>query len=136
MQFVDVARLDAELNQQTLDAHVELAAQAELAQHLAESASWNLLRIAEQAVRSRNYPRWPHADHCRFGLRSPKTGALRLSVVDQGRGFECGRSQTETQHFGLNSMAHRAQLLGARLEVKSAPGCGCSASCTLPVTQS
>ena len=134
MQFVDVARRDAELNQQTLDAHVELAAQAELAQHLAESASWNLLRIAQQAVRNAI----THAGPTQIAVDlvyNSQASELRLSIVDQGRGFECGRPQTETQHFGLNSMAHRAQLLGAKLEVNSAPGCGCSVLCTLPVTE-
>lgn len=133
-QFVDLAKRFADLNHQTLVAHVELGTQHELVQKLTESESWNLLRIAQQAVHNAI----THAGPTQIAVElvyNRQPSELRLSVVDRGRGFDYDGTKTGTQHFGLNSMAHRAQLLGARLEVISAPGSGCSVSCALPITE-
>lgn len=134
MQFVDVAKREAELNHQTLVAHIEPGTQHELVQKLAESDSWNLLRIAQQAVHNAI----THAGPTQITVElvyNCEPSELRLSVVDQGRGFEYHGPKTENQHFGLNSMLHRAQLLGASLEINSAPGSGCSVLCTIPVIE-
>ncbi|MCC6849033.1 MAG: PAS domain S-box protein [Deltaproteobacteria bacterium] len=49
-------------------------------------------------------------------------GRLRLTVRDDGRGFEAGRRRTAA--LGLLSMEERALALGGRLEVRSRPGHG------------
>ena len=51
----------------------------------------------------------------------------RLEVQDNGIGFEMPKSPTDfapNGHFGLLGMRERADLMGARLEVESAPGKG------------
>ena len=48
---------------------------------------------------------------------------IRITVEDDGRGFD-PEVISENQGFGLRSMRGRAEAVGARLEVKSAPGKG------------
>jgi signal transduction histidine kinase len=53
--------------------------------------------------------------------------AVTLEVKDNGRGFTPPRSPAEFApggHYGLLGMHERAQLIGAELEIKSAPGKG------------
>ena len=50
-------------------------------------------------------------------------GKLKLTVCDDGQGFEIDRVQKSSQ-FGLAGMKERAQLIGADLIVKSEPGKG------------
>jgi two-component system, NarL family, sensor histidine kinase DegS len=52
---------------------------------------------------------------------------LRLEVSDDGIGISGSR-----RGMGMRSMSHRAQLLGANLEVQSIPGQGTRVVCTLP----
>ena len=46
-------------------------------------------------------------------------GLLYLEVADDGKGFEADISTSE-QKFGLQGMRERAELIGAKFEVKSA----------------
>jgi signal transduction histidine kinase len=57
-------------------------------------------------------------------------GQLRLRIADQGRGFEPGTPQTG---HGLRSMQERATLLGATLDVASAPGKGTTVCLSMPL---
>jgi signal transduction histidine kinase len=54
-----------------------------------------------------------------------ETGMLRATVQDDGVGFHgpTGR-EAATGHFGIVSMRERAERLGGRLEIASAPGHG------------
>ncbi|QGM47054.1 sensor histidine kinase [Methylocystis heyeri] len=53
---------------------------------------------------------------------SQQAGGLRLVVADDGAGFDSSR--LPGGHFGLAGMKERAQSLGGRLEIISAPGEG------------
>jgi signal transduction histidine kinase len=47
---------------------------------------------------------------------------IEIIVTDEGNGFDPVQAKTG---FGLFSIRERLELLGGRMEVKSAPGCGC-----------
>jgi signal transduction histidine kinase len=51
---------------------------------------------------------------------------LRLSVADDGRGFDASRVRPPTRQggWGLMIMRERAESAGGRLHVESAPGNG------------
>jgi PAS domain S-box-containing protein len=80
-----------------------------------------IYRIAQEALN--NVARHARAAHARVEL---ETGAslVRLSVSDDGRGFEPGPQGPA--HLGLLSMLERAVEAGADLRVESAPGRGTS----------
>ncbi len=50
-------------------------------------------------------------------------GKLKLTVQDDGQGFELDRIQ-KSNRFGVTGMKERAQLIGADLKVRSEPGQG------------
>jgi signal transduction histidine kinase len=79
-----------------------------------------LLRIAAEAIR--NAVRHGHASRIDVELRA---APLSLTVRDDGRGFSPGRAgAVRAGGFGLTSMRERAEGMGGRLEVTSAPGEG------------
>ena len=53
-------------------------------------------------------------------------GALRLTVLDDGRGFDSGAIPPDEsgRHSGISTMRHRASELGGRLTIESLPGAG------------
>jgi signal transduction histidine kinase/ligand-binding sensor domain-containing protein len=57
-------------------------------------------------------------------------GRLRLTVEDDGRGFD---PQTAVEGEGLMSLRRRAAALGGSLEVRSAPGAGTTVELTVPL---
>lgn len=59
--------------------------------------------------------------------------SVRLSVSDDGRGFEAAGSRPGGPGVGLASIAERARLLGGELRIRSQPGAGCEISVELPV---
>ncbi|MEK7312698.1 MAG: ATP-binding protein, partial [Chloroflexota bacterium] len=55
----------------------------------------------------------------------------KLLIEDDGQGFDAGRDIPDTRH-GLRLMQERADLLGAELQVSSAPGNGTRISIEWP----
>ena len=62
-------------------------------------------------------------------------GRLRLTVLDDGRGFDSGAIQADGsgRHSGIATMRHRADELGGRLTIESLPGAGTTVDITLEV---
>lgn len=58
---------------------------------------------------------------------------LRIEIRDWGVGFD--RDLVDTRHFGLDAIRERAELLGGRAVVTSAPGEGTSVIVDLPVIE-
>lgn len=61
--------------------------------------------------------------------------AISLTVTDDGRGFDMPESPSEMApegHYGLLGMHERAELIGARITIKSAPGQGTKLDVILP----
>ena len=80
-----------------------------------------LLRIAQEALH--NSLRHARAEHLAVRLRR-HDGRVLLEVEDDGVGFDPTAPGLRAAHLGLTSMEERAQRVGARLEVRSAPGAG------------
>ena len=59
--------------------------------------------------------------------------AWEVEVRDDGRGFDVDEPNvSERRHFGLQFMRERAELIGARFEVRSSPNLGTAVSMTIP----
>lgn len=83
-----------------------------------------LYRIAQEALN--NVARHSRASHAEVRLSFGEQ-TTELEVSDDGVGFTVPQSPTDfapNGHFGLLGMYERASLIGARLEVESAPGKG------------
>jgi signal transduction histidine kinase len=120
------AHLDA--LQRTHGVQVVLEAEAELGLTLEQEHG--LMRIAQEAVH--NAVR--HGDGAGVRVRLRRAGAaVELSVCDRGPGFDPGALPRTVRTLGLTTMRERADQLGARLEVVSAPGQGCLVRVRVPV---
>lgn len=89
----------------------------------------HLFRIAQEAVA--NALRHAHASEIVIRL-ARRHGALTLTVQDNGRGFV--ESAKPAAGMGLSVMRHRANVLGAHLEIAATPGTGVAVTCSLPST--
>jgi signal transduction histidine kinase len=59
------------------------------------------------------------------------SGKLRVSVTDQGIGFD--PHQTSPDRFGLAGIRERARLFGGRASVRSRPGKGTCVTAEFPI---
>jgi signal transduction histidine kinase len=85
-------------------------------ERLGPRAQAELLRIAQEALANAR----KHADATRVLVQAePTPHGLRLTVSDNGRGFEPGTSGS--RGYGLRSMRERAELIGASLAIESQP---------------
>ena len=90
-------------------------------------------RIAQEALS--NVTRHSQATQAGVYLRFEPDSAC-VEVSDNGLGFEVPRSPAEFAprgHFGLLGVHERAELLGAGLEIRSAPGQGASVMVKLTI---
>jgi signal transduction histidine kinase len=85
-------------------------------ERLGPRAQAELLRIVQEALANAR----KHADATRVRVTAePIAGGLRLTVADNGRGFEPGNGGSTG--YGLRGMRERAELIGASLAVDSRP---------------
>lgn len=89
----------------------------------------NLLRIGQEAIN--NAVRHAGAQRILVDLNF-ETAAVRLSVRDDGRGFEVGTEQTDG-HFGLIGMRERAAQIGGKLSINSKEGAGTEVIIEVPI---
>jgi signal transduction histidine kinase len=98
-----------------------------------------LYRIAQEALT--NVRKHGRASRVEVSL-AEEGGALRLRVVDDGKGFDVAAvtekptpgGEGRTRHFGLRSMSERARLVGGQLTVRSVPGQGTVVEARVPVS--
>ncbi|MBI4760220.1 MAG: ATP-binding protein [Chloroflexota bacterium] len=93
-------------------------------QRLAREVELTLYRIAQEALN--NVVRHSQAKHAAVRIAFGKK-SIELEVSDNGIGFSIPKTPTDfapNGHFGLLGIRERADLIGARLEVESAPGKG------------
>lgn len=91
-----------------------------------------LYRIGQEALS--NAARHAQATHVRLHLHCDTDHCI-LTVEDDGRGFDVQRVVDHPegmQAVGLIGMQERAELLGGRLEVRSAPGAGTVVTAFVP----
>jgi signal transduction histidine kinase len=78
-----------------------------------------------------------HAQASRASLSIHFTAqAITIEVTDNGKGFNVPKSPAEfapSGHFGLLGLYERAELIGAALEIRSAPDQGTSLNIRLPL---
>ncbi len=85
-----------------------------------------LYRIAEEALLNAER----HAAASRLSLALEQNGpGVRLVVADDGRGFD--QERIGPDRYGLIGMRERAAIIGADLDIVTAPGQGTRVQCTL-----
>ena len=93
-------------------------------QRLSREVELALYRMAQEALN--NVVRHSQAKRADLQLSFGEK-EIKLEVSDNGLGFDMPKSPTDfapSGHFGLLGIRERADLIGARLEVESAPGKG------------
>ena len=98
---------------------------------LPADAGVQLLRIVQEALANvRKHAGSPTQIHVE--LRATD-GHLQLTVADNGNGFDPALSGSDGKRFGLQVMRQRAESIGARLAVQSAPGQGTRVQVSVPL---
>ncbi len=150
--LTDLRRLTQNLRPRILDDHGLVPALEWLADHLLEQNGIQarvevdshlpelppetqllLFRIAQEAVR--NVERHSAATQARVSLRV-QSGRLIMTVTDNGRGFRLRGTPADLANrgkLGILGMYERARLLGATLDVSSAPARGTAITLELPL---
>ena len=99
---------------------------------LSMDASTALLRIAQGAMS--NVAKHSGADHASITLTTTDDGGVRLTIADDGCGFDPQIMQARNpsrDSFGIRAIEERVVQLGGALEIDSAPGRGTVLSATL-----
>ena len=79
----------------------------------------HLLGLANEALS--NVARHSHATQATVAVRADADGALRLTITDNGRGFDPASVQTGFGHHGVANMRSRAESIGATMDIDSGP---------------
>jgi two-component system, NarL family, sensor histidine kinase UhpB len=91
-----------------------------------------LFRVAHEAVTNAR----KHADADRIDvLIAQERGGVRIRVADDGVGFEPAilRGPPKAGHIGLPTMFERAEVVGGRCSIETAPGRGTVVECWVPL---
>jgi two-component sensor histidine kinase len=96
---------------------------------LPSSIEGNLLRIGQEAIN--NAIKHAEAQRILVDLNFD-TAVVRLSIRDDGRGFDVGTEQTDG-HFGLIGMRERAEQIGGKLSINSEKGAGTEVIIEVPI---
>ena len=94
-----------------------------------EESRVTIYRIAQEAIG--NVRKHAGATRVEVDVASID-GGVRLRVVDDGRGFDPGR-RPDAGHFGLSTIAERAELAGGWFRIDAGPGKGTTVECWIPV---
>ncbi len=96
---------------------------------LPTGVDFHLLRIAQEAIT--NATKHGDARHVTLEL-DYLPEETRLTIRDDGHGFDPAAATSPGPHFGLLGMRERAAKIGATLVIHSAPGKGCSIIANVP----
>ncbi len=91
-----------------------------------------LFRIAQEAVTNAR----KHADASTIEVRlSSEDGGIRMRIADDGVGFETAKLTEPPRpgHIGLPTLFERAEMVGGRCTVQTAPGRGTVVDCWVPL---
>jgi signal transduction histidine kinase len=93
----------------------------------------HILRICQEGTQNAI----KHADPSEIRLELEfSLAALRVAVVDDGRGFDAEHATASTEgHFGLLGLRERTEKIGARLSIHSEAGAGTRVELTLPISR-
>lgn len=96
---------------------------------LRREAAVALLRIAQEALS--NVAK--HAGARRVGIAlSVADGAMSVEISDDGAGFDAQAAQARSSRWGMTTMRERAEAVGGRLHLRSAPGAGTTVEVLVP----
>jgi signal transduction histidine kinase len=95
---------------------------------LSAGAEENAYRIVLEALH--NAVKHANASHVTIAIAADGQQGARISVTDDGAGFDPGA--VGPGHLGLRTMAERAAVIGAGLDLVSSPGAGTRVQLTLP----
>ena len=112
-----------------IEANLVVDGGRDLSSGLREEQVTSLFHIAQEALA--NVQKHARASVLEARLTT-QNGVLRLAISDNGVGFAPGRG-TDPRHRGLRNMAERAQSLGGRFSIQSAPGQGTTVDVEVPV---
>jgi signal transduction histidine kinase len=87
-------------------------------------------RVAQEAVS--NALRHGRPAHVRIELR-PEPGSVRLTVTDDGRGFDAAAPARDREGLGTFTMRERVALVDGSLEISSRPGAGTRVQARVPL---
>jgi two-component system nitrate/nitrite sensor histidine kinase NarX len=87
---------------------------------LSGNEEMHVIRIIREALS--NIERHAHASSARVNISIDAFNAVTVQIADNGKGFNI--HHTPANHFGVNIMHDRSQILDGRLDVESAPGSG------------
>ncbi len=90
-----------------------------------------VLRIVQEALN--NVHRHADATLVRVGVDRAEDGRVRVSVVDNGKGFD--PAAVADDRYGLKGMRERAEIVGADLRIESRPADGTRVTLDLPVEE-
>jgi two-component system sensor histidine kinase UhpB len=102
---------------------------------LSSNVELALYRIAQEGLS--NVVRHAAANQAKVSLQFG-IGEVNLVIEDDGLGFIVPESPAEMApagHFGLLGVQERAETIGARLHIESAPGCGTSLRVSLTIRE-
>ena len=88
-----------------------------------------LFRIAQEALN--NAANHAQAGRVEINLQH-NDRLIHLIIADDGCGFDSSRSDSRQSGWGLKTMRERAQSIGARLNIESAPGKGTRITVSVP----
>ncbi|WP_020573249.1 GAF domain-containing sensor histidine kinase [Actinopolymorpha alba] len=97
---------------------------------LPEAVEDAVFRVAQEALHNALQHGQPAVVD--ISLSTPR-GKVRLTVSDDGRGFDEAPAVEGGHHLGLASMRERARRAGGRLRVESRPGVGTTVELEVPV---
>ena len=91
-------------------------------------------RVMQEALQ--NTHKHANATSVRIEWERDGPGAWVLRCADDGAGFDLVRAARQQRSVGLLSMRERAELIGGRLEIRSAPGQGTTVTLRLAARRS
>ncbi len=124
-----IAATAREITEAVPSVHLELNLTEDTPSDLLPEVYDSLLKIAEEAVS--NSVRHSGAQTIVVTLDFTRDG-LQLCVKDDGSGFVAGNAGAKPGHYGHIGMMERAVLIGADLQLTSAPGEGTTVSVFVP----
>jgi signal transduction histidine kinase len=122
----DVVKMFRKSFQNVHDVYIAEAIDADLFE-VPEEIAQTICSVLREALR--NVELHSGSKRIEVALRFVADG-LRLDVIDDGRGFDS--SAEFPGHYGLVGMREQAALIGARLEILSAPGEGARVTLVVP----
>jgi two-component system, NarL family, sensor histidine kinase DegS len=127
---LDAAILDAVEHARTVSGATITTSLEGSTDGLNEAARTVVLRVAQEALQNVR----KHASATKVTISTTVEGAgFVLEIGDDGRGFDSEAVAADgRRHFGLQFMRERAELIGARLDVRSQPGDGTAVRLTIP----